>query len=75
MKYERYNSQRIKNSKKFANDIKQLMDKEDINGKYIQLIGKRLSGKLSRIRSRIVNMPMTVKFARKRLRLNRAITR
>lgn len=43
MKYERYNSQRIKNSKKFANDIKQLMDKEDINGKYIQLIGKRLS--------------------------------
>lgn len=75
MKYERYNSQRIKNSKKFANDIKQLMDKEDINGKYIQLIGKRLSGKLSRIRSRIVNMPMTVKFARKRLHLNRAVTR
>lgn len=24
-------------------DFNQLMDKEDINGKYIQLIGKRLS--------------------------------
>lgn len=75
MKYERYISQRIKNSKKFAND--QPIDGQRGYKRKIYTTYREASfcGKLSRIRSRIVNMPMTVKFARKRLRLNRAVTR